>query len=310
MIVIGGENLIDFIQVGIDDGIPTYKAMPGGSPFNIAMAIGRQNVNVGYLTPVSSDPLGNLLAARLMDSDVTLLSPRRTEPTSLAVVALEHGVAAYQFYRQQTAERMITPDGLVAATPDSVSAICLGSLAITDGTDAEIWAKHYCDLKNQQVFTALDPNIRAAFIHDRAAYEKRLDHILHHTDLLKCSDEDLAWLIPDLPFDQAAEQFAKRSSAALVVVTRGGDGAIALFNGARIEVPAAPLANLVDTVGAGDTFMATLLATLSHWDALSRSALMGLDADQIRQLIARAAKAAAINCSRSGCNPPHLSELE
>ena len=306
MILVGGENLIDFIQTGVEDVIPTYKAMPGGSPFNVAMAIGRQEVPVGYLTPVSSDPLGGLLAKRLEESDVQLLAPRRVEPTSLAVVALENGVPSYQFYREKTAERMVTLDGLQADTPDGVQALYVGSLAITGGKDADAWADYYCASKNAGVFSALDPNIRPAFIHDRQTYEKRLDRILHHTDLLKLSDEDLNWLIPNTGLLDGARALAARSSAKLVIVTKGSDGAFALAGDGVIDVPPAPVSGLKDTVGAGDTFMATLLATLAHRNALSTDAVM---TTEIESLIARAAKAAAINCERSGCNPPRLSEL-
>lgn len=309
MILVGGENLIDFIQTGIEDGIPTYKAMPGGSPFNVAMAIGRQEVPVGYLTPISSDPLGGLLATRLENSDVKLLAARRGEPTSLAVVALENGLPSYQFYRERTAERMVTLDGLQTDSPDDVQAVYLGSLAITGGADADAWAAYYCASHKNGVFTALDPNIRPAFIHDRAAYDKRLDQILRHTDLLKFSDEDLNWLVPGTGLIEGARMLAARSSARLIVVTKGGDGAFALVEDSVIEVPPALVSELKDTVGAGDTFMATLLTTLAQRDALSAMRLADMSSVDIESLIARAAKAAAINCERNGCNPPHLAEL-
>ena len=310
MILVGGENLIDFIQTGVEDGIPTYKAMPGGSPFNVAMAVGRQEVPVGYLTPISSDPLGGLLAARLEDSNVQLLATRRIEPTSLAVVALENGLPSYQFYRERTAERMVTLEGLKADTPDDVQAVYLGSLAITGGDDADAWADYYCASKLDGVFTALDPNIRPAFIHDRTAYEKRLDQVLLHTDLLKFSDEDLNWLVPGADLVEGARTLAARSSAKLVIVTKGGDGAFALDGDDVIEVPPAPVSELKDTVGAGDTFMATLLATLAQRGALSATSLADMSTTDIESLITRAAKAAAINCERSGCNPPRLTELD
>lgn len=309
MILVGGENLIDFIQTGTENGIPTYKAMPGGSPFNVAMAIGRQEVPVGYLTPISSDPLGDLLAERLVDSDVNLLTDRRVEPTSLAVVALKDGLPSYQFYRENTAERMIELDKLTSVTPAEVQAVYIGSLAITGGADADIWADYFTASKNRGVFTALDPNIRPTFIHDRPTYEKRLGAILRHTDLLKFSDEDLNWLVPGANLIDGAKSLAARSSAKLVVVTKGGDGAFALAGESIVEIPSAPVTMLRDTVGAGDTFMATLLATLEQRTALSANVLANFSHSEIESLIVRAANAAAINCERSGCNPPHLSEL-
>lgn len=309
MILVGGENLIDFIQTDLEDGIPTYKAMPGGSPFNCAMAIGRQGVTIGYLTPISSDSLGGTLAARLVDSNVALLAERRTEPTSLAVVALENGVPAYQFYREKTAERMVTLKSLLAATPDTATGIYVGSLALTDGTDADAWADYYCRAKNNGLFTTLDPNIRPAFIHDRNGFLARLDRVLMHTDLLKLSDEDLEWLVPNTDLVETAKAFAARTTAKVIVVTLGGDGAFALIGDHVIKIPPAPVNGLRDTVGAGDTFMATLIATLVQKNALTADALTTMSVTEIESLITRAAQAAALNCERDGCNPPSFDEI-
>lgn len=310
MILVGGENLIDFIQTGVEDGIPTYKAMPGGSPFNCAMAIGRQGVSVGYLTPISSDSLGGTLAARLMDSHVELLAKRRVEPTSLAVVALEDGVASYQFYREQTAERMVTLDSLIANTPEEAKGIYVGSLALTDGADADVWVDYFCAAKTIDLFTTLDPNIRPAFIHDREGFLARLDRVLMHTDLLKLSDEDLDWLVPNTDLVATAKAFAKRTTAKVIVVTLGGDGAFALVGDHVIKIPSAPVNGMRDTVGAGDTFMATLIATLVQKNALTAEALAALSIAEIESLISRAAQAAALNCERDGCNPPSFEEIE
>lgn len=310
MILVGGENLIDFLQTGTEDEIPTYKAMPGGSPFNCAMAIGRQGVSVGYLTPISDDSLGGTLAKRLVDSGVELLAERRSEPTSLAVVALENGVPSYQFYREKTAERMVTFESLTAATPDTATGVYVGSLALTDGADSDAWAEYYCAAKTKGLFTTLDPNIRPAFIHDRDGFLARLDRVLMHTDLLKLSDEDLEWLVPNDDLVATAKEFAKRTSAKVIVVTLGGDGAFALVGDRVITISPAPVNGLRDTVGAGDTFMATLIATLEQKNALSVDALAAMSVTEVESLITRAAQAAALNCERDGCNPPSFDEIE
>lgn len=310
MILVGGENLIDFLQTGVEDDIPTYKAMPGGSPFNCAMAIGRQGVSVGYLTPISSDSLGGTLAKRLVDSNVELLAERNAKPTSLAVVALENGMASYQFYRENTAERMVTLESLTASTPDDATGVYVGSLALTDGVDADAWADYYCNAKRNGLFTTLDPNIRQAFIHDREGFLTRLDRVFMHTDLLKLSDEDLEWLVPNDDLVATAKGIASRTSAKVIVVTLGGDGAFALVGDQVVTIPPAPVNNLRDTVGAGDTFMATLIATLSQKNALSEDALAAMSAEDVKNLITRAAQAAALNCERDGCNPPSFEELE
>ena len=309
MIVVGGENLVDLIQVEGGIGL-TYQAKPGGSPFNCAMAIGRQGSRVGYLTPISTDKLGQLLAETLQASDVELLAERRAEPTSLAVVSLNNGVPSYQFYRENTAERMVTLTGLASSTPETIQALYVGSLALTDGKDADVWADYYCEMHAKGVFTALDPNIRPSFIHDRDRYVARLNRVLMQTDLLKLSDEDLKWFYPGKTIDDASEMLMKCTSAKLLVVTLGSEGAFALSNGQKVSVSSTPVSNLRDTVGAGDTFMATLLAQLSRSSSMTSDALEAMDIEAVEELLNWAACAAALNCERDGCDPPTLEALE
>lgn len=140
-IAVGGENLIDFVETGMVDGIPQYSANPGGSPFNLAIAAARQGSEVDYLTPISKDRLGNLLAERLTDSGVRLAAPRLDAPTSLAVVSLEDGQPSYQFYRKGTAERQITWDGLQSALEERPWAFHIGSLGLSGGDDADLWER-------------------------------------------------------------------------------------------------------------------------------------------------------------------------
>lgn len=310
MIIVGGENLVDFIQTDSADDTPLYHAKAGGSPYNCAMAIGRQGTSVGYITPVSTDTLGDMLANTLTESGVDLLAQRRDEPTSLAVVTLKAGVPSYQFYRENTAERMVSLNALMNSTPETATAIYVGSLAIADGADAEVWADYYCALHEKGMFTALDPNIRPAFIHDTEGYSARFNRVLAQTDLLKLSDEDLNWLYPDVEITDAAKMLMKRTSAKLLVVTLGSKGAFALANGHVVFVKSAPVKKLRDTVGAGDTFMATLLAYLDRKDAMTVDALVGMDAGNIENLLNYAACAAALNCQEDGCNPPALNALE
>jgi fructokinase len=310
MIIVGGENLIDFIQLEGDKAAPVYQANAGGGPYNCARALGLQGVSVGYLTPISGDSLGRLLASGIEQSGVRILSPRRTEPTSLAVVSLQDGVPSYQFYRDNTAERQVTPEGLNSCTPDTARAVYIGALALTGGADATVWADYYCAMKTRGLFTALDPNIRATFIHDRDSYLSRLYRVLANTDLLKLSNEDLAWLVPDTCTQDAAVHIMQQSAAKLMVVTLGAEGAFALTDGCGVSVDAAPVKNLRDTVGSGDTFMATLLARLERTDMLSAENLATLDGAALEDLLNWAACAAALNCEQDGCNPPDLQALE
>jgi fructokinase len=157
---------------------------------------------------------------------------------------------------------------------------------------------------------SLDPNVRLSVITDIDAYRARIFRMIQSAHVLKLSDEDLEGLCPDMPQDAALAHVRSQTSASLVVMTKGPDGAIAMRGDNTVNIPAPPVPGLVDTVGAGDTFMATLLAGLARTDVLAPAALDGLDAAQVEALIRRAGMAAAINCSRAGCNPPTLSELD
>lgn len=311
MIVVGGENLIDFIEEPSSSGNPVYRANPGGSPYNCAKTLGRLGTSVGYLTPVSSDRLGDLLAEELEAVGARLLSARRPEPTSLAVVSVgRDGQASYAFHRAATAERKVSTDVLRTALPEKVDAFQLGSLSITGGEDAEVWTQFFVERKRSGVFTSLDPNVRPAFIDNRTEYLARLDRLLAHADLLKLSDEDLAWMSPKQPPEDAAGELLERSSAGLAVITLGSEGAFALKStGERARVSAAPVGEIRDTVGAGDVFMGALLAKLSEESALSAEGLASLKVGDLDKLLRFAAQAAALNCEQSGCSPPTREEV-
>ena len=306
MIVIGGENLIDFVQQGMGETGPLYEAIPGGSPFNVAMAIGRQGHQVGYLTPISDDRLGDLLAARLQADAVELLAPRVQEPSSLAVVSLTDGQASYGFYREGTSERQV---GAQSVLPDATQAFHVGSLALIDGADAERWEALHNEAASAGYFTSLDPNLRPLMVKAREPYVARLRRIYQTVDLLKLSDEDLHWLYPNTSLDDAMAQLRRETDAGLLVVTRGGDGATALRADTRIDLPGRVANPYVDTVGAGDTFMATLIAQCVSRKWTSKAALATRSDAEIGDLLVWAGTAASLNVEKSGCQPPYAKEL-
>jgi fructokinase len=305
VICVGGENLIDHVT---RDG--EVSALAGGSPFNVAMALGRQQADVHYLTPISTDTWGDTLADTLVASGVTLAGGRVDAPTTIARVTVTKGIPSYIFERDGTAERSVTAASLAASMPTGATALHTGSLALTDGADADAWEETCKTAYTSGTLVSLDPNVRLSVITDIDAYRARIFRMIQSAHVLKLSDEDLEGLCPDMPQDAALAHVRSQTSASLVVMTKGPDGAIAMRGDNTVNIPAPPVPGLVDTVGAGDTFMATLLAGLARTDVLAPAALDGLDAAQVEALIRRAGMAAAINCSRAGCNPPTLSELD
>lgn len=308
MITIGGENLIDYVQTEVKDGLPVYTAIPGGSCYNVAIAAARQGQTVSYVTPISIDSLGNVLAQRLIDDGIQLATPRTDAPTSLAVVSVNNGQPSYQFYRNDTADRQITPDTLDAAISDQTRVFHVGSLALIEGADADLWAQHFATLAANDVITSLDPNARPVVVKDKDQYVARLLRVMKHARVLKLSDEDLEYLVPDQPLMEAFEQICSETQAAIIILTKGADGAVVRCGSAQFDVAAAQADPLVDTVGAGDTFMGTLLVEISK-TGLSASKLGSIAKDELARIVTRAAKAAALNCQSAGCNPPYEQDL-
>ena len=305
VIAVGGENLIDYVN---REGVAT--GYPGGSPYNVAMALGRLEANIAYISPISTDHWGDMLAETLVGSRVTLTGGRRPEPTTMARVTIAEGIPTYSFEREGTAERAITIESLTSALPAGAQAIQTGSLTLTDGPDAEAWESFCATCFDNGILVSLDPNVRVSVISDIAAYRARIMRMCTKTHLLKLSDEDLEALFPGLDQEAAITALRETASAHVVVLTRGGDGTSTFIGDDRIDIPAEKLPQLADTVGAGDTFSAALLAGLAENGALSPSGLTKLPHDGLCSLLQRASIAAALNCTRAGCNPPTLAELE
>ena len=303
-IVVGGENLIDYVENAVVDGIPQYSANPGGSPFNVAIASARQGADTDYITPISNDRLGKLLSERLASSGVHHNAPVLDDPTSLAVVSVENGQPTYQFYRKGTAERLITKDHLDGILNQKPWLLHLGSLALSGGDDAALWEAFFIQCKENGIITSLDPNVRPALIEDRTVYLPRMERMFRYADIIKLSDEDINWLYPDMGLDAAFDHLVDISSSGLRVLTMGGDGARGHSPNAEAIIAAHPVANLVDTVGAGDTFMASILVWCKNHGIMTADHLNDLTSDQLQMMMAYAAKAAALNCQEQGCNPP------
>ena len=304
MIVVGGENLIDYVQVSEEDDLPVYRAIPGGSCYNVAIAAARQGQEVSYVTPISKDSLGNILVARLVKDKVTVFAPRVDEPTSLAVVSLKNSQPSYQFYRDGTAERQISLQLLSEITPSSTRIFHIGSIALIDGEDADLWEQKFRELARQGVITSLDPNIRELLVKNKKQYLDRLKRMGKWANILKLSDEDLNYMHPETSLGDAFNEICRTTEAKIIVLTMGAKGARVKAGEFSFEVSAAVCDPLVDTVGAGDTFMGTILAEINEKKA-SAATLSNITKDELVYIIERASKDAALSCETVGCNPPY-----
>ncbi len=308
MILCCGEALIDMIPEATVAGRQGYVPHAGGAVFNTSVALGRLGVKTGLLTGLSNDLFGRQLSDALRESHVDtrhcIISDR---PTTLAFVQLQDGHASYLFYDDNSAGRMIAPSDL-PDLPDHPTALYFGGISLA----CEPGAKTYCTFAERHAATqlvVLDPNIRPDFIADEARYRTRLDRMISLADIVKVSDEDLDWIDPAPKSLEGKANAMMSRGPSLVIVTRGGEGATGyLKDGTVVEVPAQQV-QIADTVGAGDTFNAGVMASLFQQGLLAKHKRALWDAGTVDTALAFGAKVAAITVSRTGANPPWAEEL-
>jgi len=310
-IVVAGEALVDLVP-DADGGL---RPLAGGSPFNVAVGLGRLGVPVGLLGPISTDPLGDLLTDRLSDADVGRLLPERTSrPTTLAMVHLDAvGHASYGFYLDGTSATGMSEDDVMAAvaqdgtTGTAALHVSLGAVTLASAGTGELLGRMLMQAGERPLVT-FDPNVRPAMITDMEQERAAIEAVVAAVDVVKVSDADLATLAPDRDPLAVAGDWA-RSGPALVVVTRGERGATAMRSDGGMLTVAGVGVDVVDTVGAGDAFMSGLLAALDDRGLLERDALRAADAQALQDVLAYAADVAAITCTRKGADPPYRQEL-
>lgn len=316
MILVVGEALIDLI--GDREQTDKYTSVVGGANANVALALARRGTAQKFLGRISSDGFGAQIRHRLASNGVDLSwSINAQEQTTMAVATLDpSGVASYSFYVSGTADWGWTPQELPSVEKllaDSVHAVQFGCLAMAIGPGnlvLEAWLESLSETSN---FTlSHDLNIRSALGFEREVELERVLRVNAYSNLIKASDADIEWLY-DLDagsdLDDIAAAWAGEEK--LVVITRGGDGADLYFAGQKHSV-AAPKINLVDTVGAGDTFMANFLTELMNLDGLGSdpgSRFGRLSDKDLAAALNVAAKAAALVCERQGCEPPTEKEV-
>lgn len=290
-----GEALIDFMPTGA----LAFQGYPGGSPLNVAIAAARLGADVGFLSQLSRDRFGEVLHEHLRANRVDTSLLRFSEaPTTLAFVQERDGEPEFEFLANASADSLFDPQPR-PELPPSVDRVMFGSVALLQEPASTAIVETVERFRGGLVL--FDPNVRPALIPDRNAYLKNLGRWIATSDVVKVSQQDLAWL--GLEADAAAGVWLGGRPRA-VVVTQGPDGATAYLRGGEVVRVAGVAVDVVDTVGAGDTFSGALLV------GLGRHAHVPEGADDWRSALSLAVKAAAINCQRAGMNPPWSYELD
>ncbi|HKX15909.1 MAG TPA: nucleoside/nucleotide kinase family protein [Propionibacteriaceae bacterium] len=306
-VVVAGDALVDMTPTTTIRGHLAYEPHPGGSCLNVAVGLARLDVPTAFLARLSRDAFGDLLRAHLAASGVQPSYLIETDDlTTLAAVDLRDGQATYAFHAQGAADRGLLPEHLTTPLPHG-AALHLGSIALVLEPVASTLDGLLRRESGRRV-VSLDPNVRPGLIPDRERYLRRFEGWLPHVDILKLSEEDLAWLYPDRPQQEVVANW-HAAGVALVVVTHGQKGAAASTSLASASA-AAPTVWVVDTVGAGDAFMSGALAHLYERGLLNREALRSLGVQGLTEMLQTACLVAADTCTRAGAEPPRRHDLE
>jgi fructokinase len=303
VIVVGGEALVDLVD---DDG--SRRAVAGGGPFNTAIAFGRLNVPVGFLGTISRDAYGDMLVGLLIDAGVDTSLVRRSDaPTPRALVhRLHDGKNEYGFELSETSLVDLTPAQL-PTLPDEAWAIHVGTLALAIDPPAAAY-EALVDSEAGRRRIVLDPNVRPIVFGDAETYRRRFERLARLADLVKLSEDDAAWIYPGRPAVEVLELIL-RLGPRVVALTRGERGAVAASGYAFVDIPGIPVA-VVDTVGAGDSFGAALIASLIDEGAFGLEATRLPDEAVLARAVSYAVVASAITCTRTGATPPSRAEID
>jgi fructokinase len=321
MIICCGEALIDMVRADFPGHGKGFLPLPGGSPFNTAVAIGRLGVPVKFLGRFSTDFFGEILMKRLKDNHVgDELMIRSEQNSTLAFVKLTRGKEPqYVFYTEGTADRSLSVEDLPKKLPADTRCILFGSIAMTMepvATAIETLILHENARgsgRDAVPVISFDPNIRPFMIKDKNAYVERFEKWIAASTIAKISSADFEFIYPALDLERSLQKILTMGPR-LVITTLGPKGALAVLrrnDGSVIRV-SAPVADLpvADTIGAGDTFHGAFLSWLEIKEKMSRPGLANLSETELYDALFFANKAASIVCSRHGAEPPTRREVE
>jgi len=306
-ITVIGEAIIDLVP---GDQPRTFHAVPGGSPYNVAIGLARLGHRTTLMARLADNAFGRLLREHARAEGIGLTAaPRAAEPATLAVVSLDaRAQASYDFYVEGTADWQWRAEEIRRA-PAGTAVLHFGSLASwTPPGNARI-----IELADQlrdrgDVLVSYDPNVRPGLLADPGHGRRMIERAVRLAHLVKASSDDIAWLYPDQRPGEVAGHWL-RLGATVVVITASADGADAFTaRGAPVHRPA-PDITVVDTVGAGDSFTAGLIGSLIRRDQYAPSALAQCPADQLAGALDDAILVASLNCQRRGNDPPTTADV-
>ena len=300
-ISVTGEALVDFVP----DGQGQYIWTPGGSGLNTALALARLGMETHFIGTISRDDNGTRLS-NFMRAEHIHLNHIVTSPKPCPHVFVSKDAQGVPHYDLHLADSALEDAPTLWTLPKETMHFHATSFAATLGASGEATLANLRDARaTQRITTSFDPNIRASIFPDRSAIPLLLVQRIRHADIVKVSSEDLDSIAPGILHDHVISEW-RALGVKLMIITRGAQGAIALFGTSQIEIPA-PQVTVCDSVGAGDTFMGALLALMSEDRQLGTWA--NLDETKVTRWLSFANQAAAFCCTRPGADPPNRKQM-
>jgi fructokinase len=310
MILVCGEALVDLFLDAPEGAEMAGRAVAGGSPFNVAIGLARLGVPVGFLGAISRDGIGAMLAERLtregVDPRFIVRSDRLSTISAVATGA--DGQPSYGFHGEGAADRFLVPTDLPVALPPEVRALSFGSYSMAvepTGSTLALLAER----EHGRRVISVDPNLRPGVVPDMALWARAAERFYRTATIIKASDEDIRIAWGGRRSLQEAAAYWLGLGAKLVVITRGAGGVVSFSAAGTVEVQSRSV-SVQDTVGAGDSFHAALLARLSQMGRLSTESVAALDQAALMELLSYAATAASITVGRRGADLPKAVEVE
>jgi fructokinase len=306
MILSCGDALIDFVPVRAADGREAVRPAVGGSCLNIAVGLARLGTPAGFVGGISTDLFGRMIADHASASGVDLRHARRSgDQTTLAFVRIVAGESQYAFYDVETASANWTyRRGSIPF--DGVEAVHIGSTTLVHDRGA-LEASALIEDARPTATISFDPNCRSNLVKDVGTYRTRMSAFAEAADIVRMSDVDFAYLHGDEAYAARAAALLERG-VSLIVLTRGIKGALAWHRRAGAIEVGAPSVDVVDTIGAGDSFHAALLFALRELGCAERAGLQAAGAAELRRALSFACQCAAVTCTRAGADPPRRNE--
>jgi fructokinase len=307
MLLSCGDALIDFMPVRAADGRDAYVPVVGGSCLNVAVAMARLDAPAGLVSGISTDLFGTMIADHARRSNVDLrYAVRSPDQTTLAFVRFIGGEPHYAFYDESTAARRWTyRRGSIPFA--SIDALHVGSTTlIDDSVSAETLA--LIDDASGSATISFDPNCRPNLVRNKADYIRRMDVLAARASIVRMSDADFDFLYSGKEYGPKATALIA-GGASLVVITRGERGVLAWHRSAGFVEIMAPRVDVVDTVGAGDSFQGSLLVALREIRRIEAGALAAIGVNELGRALTFAVACSALTCGRIGADPPYRSEI-